>query len=708
MKTGKLTLLTRTRTLGLLIMIVSVGVSDGIARAQAQTRVFLAPNDKPAATPGSTVIFQVFVEDTGSALRGYTVVIECDGTPVFPGSVSHNPAPGSSIACVGSTSPCCVGNTSPCEGLPPDWVFSNANPATVLHLVSSGACPVILPAFGAFVPSGDAVVVDAQTGPKLLGEFAYKISADAGGDPVISLHPDTSLTLDTGQVIHPLLEGAVIHITEACCSPPMCSDVDPVPGVCTGAGQSLMGPGSKCTVDGTLGAADGIDDACQPVVVPPGEDEWFTPDYGATFDLCETPIPADFFEPGSQPFLGIISLGGGASPGGGPDTIVERLGDLTFGPLINVECMFEPCMSTADACIQGSCGSLVSRVEVQIAVLVLVSTQPIEVEMCTGAPELWTVHATLSGPQDPGALCACRTGAKIGRYMAEFSVRAELKFCKVSDPAFCKVFDLTAPGLDPITLQTVGLSDFVFRTDLALPFASDNFTPGVKDDPDTASQCCKLVCHDAVGGTIPGFPPPPGHQHCANGKISCDGCREGACCDPTSPPFGCVVVPESECPPGMFKGAGTNCDDTDGDSIADVLEEGDCCDLRSLCGVPTNPSMPDTDNDGCCDRNELEEGTDPCDPCDFPPASACKAPGAGLCLFPPPTPAPADDCNANGRKDGDDILTGCSVDLDMNGRPDECECPPACASPPAKTYCFTRGSATGVGWSWCVGDGSYN
>ena len=65
--------------------------------------------------------------------------------------------------------------------------------------------------------------------------------------------------------------------------------------------------------------------------VLPGIDIWVTPANGTTsVDFSSTPIPADFFGPGSDPFDGTVQLQGEplftvpAGALGGADTVLER------------------------------------------------------------------------------------------------------------------------------------------------------------------------------------------------------------------------------------------------------------------------------------------------------------------------------------------------------------------------------------------------
>jgi len=203
-----------------------------------------------------------------------------------------------------------------------------------------------------------------------------------------------------------------------------------------------------------------------------------------------------------------------------------------------------------------------------------------------------------------------------------------------------------------------------------LPDPSDDFwefKPGVTATGMAAPDCCELICHGVA--TLLGLPPQEGHEHCV--LADCTACLRGACCNAA---VGCEVVDgEANCN-GEYKGDGSDCSDSDGDAIPDVMEIADCClPDDDACNVRTNPNEPDTDGDGCLDGDEFSQGTDPCDPCDFPP----------LCG------PPANDCNNNGIPDEcdpdcdcDQIPDDCELDTDGDNVPDDCE---ACPNEPALT-----------------------
>lgn len=113
-------------------------------------------------------------------------------------------------------------------------------------------------------------------------------------------------------------------------------------------------------------------------VLQQGLDYWHTPPEGASITFGEfiPPIPADFFNPGSDPFLGTVLLQGvPLSPTtGDADTIVRRLADSAPLPPGGV-----------------------TQVPIELVELRLTSTQPITVQP---GGQQWDVHIELA-PGDP-------------------------------------------------------------------------------------------------------------------------------------------------------------------------------------------------------------------------------------------------------------------------------------------------------------------
>jgi len=125
-----------------------------------------------------------------------------------------------------------------------------------------------------------------------------------------------------------------------------------------------------------------------PNAIQPGTDAWETPAGQTHHDFSSSPIPADFFFPGSEPFDGVVQLRGqplDEALFGTADTMVNRQGTAPIdGP--------------------GTQGT----VPIQIVALSLQSVQPIMVANLTGA-ELFDVRVDLSvQPQIQGQMTNCR------------------------------------------------------------------------------------------------------------------------------------------------------------------------------------------------------------------------------------------------------------------------------------------------------------
>ena len=165
-----------------------------------------------------------------------------------------------------------------------------------------------------------------------------------------------------------------------------------------------------------------------------GIDLWTTPGGGTSYqDFSATPIPAGFFDPGSDPFNGTIVFVGNPLPNlGGPmifpaDTVVRR---------------------RADAVLPGP-GSQ-DTVPIEIVALNLVSVQPITVTYTGGMnPELWDVRACLSAvnSQPQGMMTIHQNHPNGGTFDSQLPVLPRLVFVRQSDMAM-----RTADPVPPILL----------------------------------------------------------------------------------------------------------------------------------------------------------------------------------------------------------------------------------------------------------------
>lgn len=413
---------------------------------------------------------------------------------------------------------------------------------------------------------------------------------------------------------------------------------------------------NDCNSNGTPDQCDadantnGTADDCDTVVVPPGQDCWHTECGQSQTDFKNTPIPCNFFDPGSEPFDGIVLLGGG-NPGG-TDTVLQRLAPMTFSP-------------NWPETVQ---------VPIEIVSLNLVSCQPITVRYATALPdELWTVRVDLSTvAPPPGVLSTTKTHANGGFFTSQFFVQPLFTFTRISDNATRQI-DTGLFGMPPILMFSTQPAPWVHTATIPVgpSVCGVNFVPGVQEanvPPTPGSNCTSTTqCLKPVGHASG-----QGHLH-VTGHVGTP-CPCGACCDPGS--GNCTEVsginPAGICAgmSGTFKGIGSSCVSADGDSIPDSYETsiactGPSCLGSSGCTFGSSPARADTDGDG------LPDGIDafPTNPC--LPLSAPNRPA--VCDQYDATPPGDGDCNDNGTCDLCEIQSGVSHDSNGNGVPDSCE-----------------------------------
>jgi hypothetical protein len=262
--------------------------------------------------------------------------------------------------------------------------------------------------------------------------------------------------------------------------------------------------------------------AAQTGDVLPGIDLWTTPGTGiSTEDFSSNPIPADFFDPGSDPFIGDINWQGSPLPNlGGPslgptDTVVSR-------PM------------TAELPMVGS----QDTIPIEIVALNLVSVAPITVTYNGGQnPEQWNVAACLSSmaAQVQGTMTISRDCTNGGTFSSTLPVRPKLIFTRASPPAV-RMLDQGAAGQIQFTavggrwLYNPNPQLKILRVDAGAVTdgncdlspdpalaGSSNFVPGVYSVacecsvPSTEEQ--KVLTPEqamlAAHGVLPPQPPPP-------------------------------------------------------------------------------------------------------------------------------------------------------------------------------------------------------
>lgn len=256
--------------------------------------------------------------------------------------------------------------------------------------------------------------------------------------------------------------------------------------------------------------------------VLPGIDLWSTPGTGiSATDFSDDPIPADFFDPGSDPFTGVITLDGGT---------LSNLGGPSLGPSDTVVNR----MATAELPLVGSSDT----VPIEIVALNLVSINPITVTYNGGFnPEPWNVTVCLSATaQTQGTMTIRRDCVDSGTFDSTLPVRPKFVFTRTS-PAATRVLDPGAAG--QMSFSTTG-GRWVYNPDPQLQVfrvaagavtdgncdavadpalaGSSNFSPGVVSiacecgGPPSPAQQKTLTPEQAMleaHGVLPPQPPPP-------------------------------------------------------------------------------------------------------------------------------------------------------------------------------------------------------
>jgi hypothetical protein len=371
-------------------------------------------------------------------------------------------------------------------------------------------------------------------------------------------------------------------------------------------------PVPECSITGAVAAAAAEDCTLRQCLY----DTWVTDPNEPTCHnfagIGEAPaIPADFFGPGSDPFVGQVCFEGlplGPTPFGyygDADTIICRSAD----PFLR--CAL-PSVTEFTVPIQIVALSLVGRHDP-------ISGKPIPIVVTYNGgqnPEFWNVAVGLSVVQSPpGTLTAVKTHCNGGTYTSLLPVRPKFTFTKATPPNTQQVLDTGVLGGWPV---------FTLVQDPAPPTAD----PPWIHDPQAALRVVMDPCtnfHPGVEDVNPVY------------VCDCNANNVRDACDLES-------LPRSDC---------------NNTGIPDECElSGNDCNSN---GVPDD-CEPD------CNGNGVVDG------CDVPPPSGvcvtncstdCNANGM------PDECEP--DCNGNGFADACDIIAGRSFDCEFNGRPDECD-----------------------------------
>ena len=350
-----------------------------------------------------------------------------------------------------------------------------------------------------------------------------------------------------------------------------------------------------------------------PPVADPADDLWTTPPGSNTgySGFEDTPIPGDFFGPGSDPFSGAITFQGArvstdeSAPLGPADTIVRRMEDV--------------CPSEV--------GNSVT-VEAELVALSLQSVAPINVTYNGGqTPELWDVQVCLSSQtQSPGSMTIYLEEADGGTFDSNLPVLPKFNFTRGLDGATRTVDcgDADQP-CDALLLEGEGNGWTLIGGPGGFDPADHGIvrvTPGIRFDRDcdgdfddeTAgpSSCFQAGVKPAAGGFECSFNQEAESRLAASGGA---GQHEAAMnsaddADHDGWPDECDNCPETPSPDQTDTdedGRGDICDNCPDDPNEDQAdgdgdEVGDVCDN---CPNTVNPDQADRDGDGrgdACDN----------------------------------------------------------------------------------------------------------
>lgn len=328
--------------------------------------------------------------------------------------------------------------------------------------------------------------------------------------------------------------------------------------------------------------------------VQPGLDLWQTPP-GVSYqefsgEPTGAPIPADFFDPGSDPFEGQIALQGApldtsfTSAIGLTDTIVRRVGTAVL----------PTCPSEA-------------TIPIEIVALSLVSSTPITVTFNGGQdPELWDVQICLSASAQPQGTMTIRHECDDvgGTFSSTLPVLPKVIFTRQSDSAE-RILDFGVELLPALELTNPCGTPWVHVPEAG--FGVIAVAPGNVPTLDT----------DCDGVLDPPIPEGTSNFVAGIGAVPC-GCK-------TSGPqikkltleqmrwalHG--VLPTEEHEPSDSDGDGhddiyDNCKDDPNPDQADTDCDGvgDVCDNCPDCH---NPEQTDSDTDGIGDACDTADGT---------------------------------------------------------------------------------------------------
>jgi hypothetical protein len=171
-------------------------------------------------------------------------------------------------------------------------------------------------------------------------------------------------------------------------------------------------------------------------------------------------IPGDFFNPGSEPFVGTVLM---ESP---PPGSIPGCSLLPASPLIATRRM-------ADAIFPGG-----ETVPIELLQLSLVSVNPITVSYPGGVTETWRIAMSIL-PALPGTMTLQHEAANGGTFNAQFPVRPQFVFERTDGPAPLRNF---TPDVGAGEIWALGPGPWSHLPDagmVEIPGCTTNFFPGV-------------------------------------------------------------------------------------------------------------------------------------------------------------------------------------------------------------------------------------
>ena len=197
--------------------------------------------------------------------------------------------------------------------------------------------------------------------------------------------------------------------------------------------------------------------AAQSTYIPAGDDKFETTNNGETYhNFQASPIPANFFGPGSNQYSGIVPLEGVPIPGQGDiDTIIHRNNDV-----------FAPGSTT-----------------ITMTALSLKGINPITVTYTGGGSETWAVRVSLSDVQASSGSMSFSSGSS---FDSSLKVWPKFTFTRIPD-GLTKVLDTGGSGLTTQSVSDGG-------SDLAVMSQSGSLSEGSVFEPAPAPTAAPAPC----------------------------------------------------------------------------------------------------------------------------------------------------------------------------------------------------------------------